>query len=110
MFICDFFFISFYTSCIIYLHLFSFLKEPESVEQSTKFLCTPLSGEASMKESVMGTQRERERERERERGKERERDLCIFLHFKLNSDQNVSSSFQRVGFTCAFEELSSFFF
>lgn len=48
----------------MYLHFFFFFfflrKEPESVGQSTTFLCTPISGEASMKESVMGKERERE--------------------------------------------------
>lgn len=49
---------------LMYLHFFFFFfflrKEPESVGQSTTFLCTPISGEASMKESVMGKERERE--------------------------------------------------
>lgn len=76
---------------------FFFLKEPESVGQSTSFLCTPLRGEASMKESVMGTERDREKDSERE--------IRVFA----NSDPNVSSSFQRARFTCASEELSSFF-
>lgn len=49
-----------------YSLFFFFLKEPESFGQSTSFLCTPLSGQASMKESVMGTERDREKDSERE--------------------------------------------
>lgn len=72
--------ISFFLSNYVRFHFYtsyasSFIrlflrKEPESVGQSTTFLCTPISGEASMKESVVG--------RERERYRERQREICVF--------------------------------